>query len=203
MNEALQTTKIIWDLAGITKPLILASTSPRRADLLRCVGCPFEVVPPEFTEDRYNTWDDGELLLHRAVQKAESVRLNHPDNAVLAADTIVKLDERIFGKPQNSSDAVDMLRALSGRDHQVWTAMCYFPERALPQRTTLCSTEVTFRSLSDEEISTYIKTGEPLDKAGAYGIQGVGGLWIQSIRGCYFNVVGLPLSQLWDLVRAV
>lgn len=203
MNEGLYKAEIIWDLAGITKPIILASTSPRRAAVLRSVGCPFKVVPPDYGEDRYESWDDGELLLHRAVQKAESVRSNHPDNAILAADTIVRLDDRIFGKPQNSGEAASMLKALSGKNHEVWTAVCYFPEGALPKRTAVCCTEVSFRSLSEDEISAYIKTGEPLDKAGAYGIQGIGGLWIQSIRGCYFNVVGLPLSQLWDLVRAI
>jgi septum formation protein len=179
MNLTLKDAGIIWDLVGFRKPLILASSSPRRAEILRNIGCPFEVVPPDYVESEYKSWDGGELLFDSAVQKAENVRTKYPDRAVLAADTIVRRNEAVFGKPRDRKDAVRMLKALAGRKHEVWSAICYLPEGSVHRRADLCSTEVSFRSIGDREIAAYVETGEPLDKAGAYGIQGVGGLWIE------------------------
>lgn len=202
MNDLLPEARGIWQLCGIGEPIILASSSPRRAALLRAVGCPFEVVDPKFQEEEYGLWDAGELLIRRAVQKARSVREEYPANPILAADTVVLLGDRVFGKPRSKNDAVEMLQALSGRTHEVVTALCYMPAGEQTCKTATSRTSVAFRSLTPEEISAYIITGEPLDKAGAYGIQGIGGLWVRKIQGCYFNVVGLPLSQLWDLFTA-
>ncbi|RJP80200.1 MAG: septum formation protein Maf [Candidatus Zixiibacteriota bacterium] len=191
-----------WRRAGVSEPLILASSSPRRADLLRAVGCPFEVVPPDYDEGSYGPWDGGEHLRSLAVEKAERVRALRRGRTVLAADTVVLVDNRVLGKPADPVEAAAMLSLLSGREHEVWTALCYFPPGGGPARQAAVSTRVTFRALSAGEIAAYVATGEPLDKAGAYGIQGLGGLWISRIEGCYFNVVGLPLSALWDLVQS-
>lgn len=203
MSDFLSAVKEIWEVCGIRKPIILASSSPRRAAILGAVGCPFKVVTPALQEKDYGLWDGGELLGQRAVQKAESVRAKFPNDAILAADTVVLLGERVFGKPENGEDAVSMLRSLSGRTHEVRTALCYFPARGQAPSMATSRTLVTFRPLTSNEISAYVNTGEPLDKAGGYGIQGIGGLWVRSIEGCYFNVVGLPLSQLWDLLKVV
>lgn len=203
MDDSLQRSRELWKLARIQKPIILASGSPRRADLLRAVGCPFRVVLPDSPEDDYGSWDGGELLRRRAVQKAESIALKYPYDSILSADTVVRLRENVFGKPNDAHRAVEMLQALSECTHEVWTALCLLPGSERSPRIELCSTEVTFRSLSEEEIRVYVSTGEPLDKAGAYGIQGLGALWVRSIHGCYSNVVGLPLSRLWDLFKAI
>jgi septum formation protein len=202
MSEPVNQIHPIWDRFGLKSPLILASSSPRRAALLKAIGCPFEVIPPDEVESDYIIWDDGELLRRWAVQKAESVHLNVPNRYVLAADTVIRLDDRIFGKPSNQKEAAEMLALLSGRVHQVWTAMHLFRSGEKRGRTTISCTRVTFRHLNHQEIEAYIQTGEPMDKAGAYGIQNLGGLWVEKIEGCYFNVVGLPLSKLWDLLTS-
>ncbi|TKJ41009.1 septum formation protein Maf [candidate division LCP-89 bacterium B3_LCP] len=192
----------IWQLCEFKKPLILASTSPRRAAILKGIDLPFEVAAPKYDEEPYSQWDAGELLLKKAVQKAESVKGDWADHAILSADTIVLLNRKVFGKPRDAEEAEEMLTALSGRTHHVWSSLCYIPEWHGEVRTTTCRTKVNFRNFTDKEIKAYVSTGDPLDKAGGYGIQSIGGLWVQNIQGCYFNVVGLPLSQLWDLIRA-
>ncbi|MCX6639092.1 MAG: Maf family protein [bacterium] len=189
-----------WERAGITRPIILASSSPRRAAILRSLGCPFEVVPPDFDEGEYGPWDGGELLRRRSVEKASAIRLKRPGRAVLSADTIVVLNQQVFGKPADAAQATLMLKRLSEKEHQVWSAICFLPMDSSVPRIKLCSTRVMFHALGEAEISAYVDTGEPLDKAGAYGIQEIGGLWVSRIEGCYFNVVGLPVSQLWDLL---
>ncbi len=189
-----------WKKAGIVKPIILASGSPRRADLLMQIGLPFEVVVPDIVEDSYGLWDDSKLLRRHAIKKAKAVKAIHPDRSVLAADTVVRIDSRVFGKPRSEQDAADMLKKLSGRRHEVWTAVCFLPETLPIEKIAITKTEVTFRDLTEADISAYVASGESMDKAGAYGIQGIGGLWVNHVQGCYFNVVGLPVSQLWDLL---
>lgn len=193
----------IWKSVGITEPIILASNSPRRAEILRAAGCPFEVFDPRVQEESYGFWDDGELLQRKAVQKAESTALKYTERNILAADTVVRLDARVFGKPRNAEEAISILHKLSGKTHEVWTAICYLPAGEGLNHTGMSRSEVQFRSLSAEEINAYVRTGEPLDKAGAYGIQGIGGLWVQSISGCYFNIVGFPLGLFWDLLKKI
>ncbi len=168
--------RAFWSQVGLHEPLILASSSPRRATLLQAIGCPFEVVKPEVLEGAYGPWDGGEILLSRAVQKAAKVRLSFPARAILAADTVVVLDEAVLGKPADRKEAFAMLRALSGRTHEVWTALAFFLERDRSAKTALTQTMVTFSHLSPAEIQAYLETGEGLDKAGAYGIQGIAGL---------------------------
>ncbi len=192
----------VWRLAGIDQPIILASGSPRRAEILKSIGCPFEVFIPAIDEEKYSAWDNGELLQRSAVQKAEDIAGRNPAKTVLAADTVVRLDSLVFGKPGSSQEADDTLRALSGKTHEVWTALCLIREGYEKRHTGICSTTVAFRELSDAEIRAYIASGEPTDKAGSYGIQGMGALWVKRIEGCYFNVVGLPVSLFWDLLNA-
>ena len=191
----------LWNLRGIAHPIILASASPRRADILRAIGLPFRRIPPKIREGDYGPWDGGEKLRQRALKKAQLVARQHPDRAVLSADTVVLLDLEVLGKPIDRERARNMLERLSGRWHEVWTALCFRPSFQSDIRTTLCTTRVLFRLLAKDEIQRYVESGEPLDKAGAYGIQGTGGLWVREIQGCYFNVVGLPVSELWDLLN--
>lgn len=175
--------------------LILASGSPRRRELLERVGLTdFTVCPADIDEVVEPGLTPQETVLSLSQQKARAVWETHPHALVLAADTIVCLDRRILGKPHDRQEAVQMLRALSGRSHQVCTGFTLLREG---QAESGCEESlVLFRDLSQEEISAYVATGEPMDKAGAYGIQGLGALLVQGIRGDYYNVMGLPLCRL-------
>ncbi|MBU0517320.1 septum formation protein Maf [bacterium] len=192
----------IWELAGLSTPLILASNSPRRATILRSVGCPFTAVSPVDDDDEgaYDRWDDGKILIERAVLKAVGAAESYPGRIILAADTVIQYRDRLFGKPEHASTAKMMLSELSGKTHTVWTAIALLLYSTEKIKTALVSTQVTFRDLSSKEIDAYIQTGEPLDKAGGYGIQEIGGLWVKRLEGCYYNVVGLPISTFWELL---
>jgi septum formation protein len=179
--------------------IVLASASPRRQELLRFLDFPFEVIPsayeevvPEFHKD------PAELATHLALEKALDVARGHPDALVIGADTVVALGSRIYGKPRDAEDARRMLRELSGHTHAVVTGVAVVPPSTAGTgpRVFGTGTEVVFRELDEREIRAYVKTGEPLDKAGAYAIQGYGGLLIERIAGDYPNVVGLPLTAL-------
>jgi septum formation protein len=180
-------------------PLILASASPRRRELLGLLQLPFEVVPSEYEEPLPDTHHDPQgLAVWFATEKALDVLRRHPDRLVIGADTVVALGERVYGKPRNAEDAKRMLRELSGQTHQVITGVAVvFQNEGGPRVHPLsATTDVTFRQLQEGEIEAYVATGEPMDKAGAYAIQGHGGLLIEGIRGDYPNVVGLPLTPL-------
>lgn len=175
--------------------VILASASPRRLQLLQQIGIDAKVHPAAFEEVSGAAVQADDVVLANARGKCRAVADACGDALpVVAADTVVVLDDRILGKPQDAKEAFAMLSALSGRTHKVLTgvAVCYRGRQA----AEVCSTEVVFRSLSSEEIRAYIATGEPLDKAGAYGIQGRGAVFVEKIDGCYNNVVGLPLTRL-------
>ena len=173
--------------------LILASASPRRREILKNAGFEFEVKTSEADEtlpDGISPEDAVELL---AKLKNEAVRAES-DTTVISADTIVVCDGKILGKPKDEADAFDMLRTLSGREHFVYTGVCL---RKGEKKTVFFEkTAVYFYELCDSEISAYITTGEPMDKAGAYGIQGNGAVLVKKIDGDYLNVVGLPLARL-------
>lgn len=173
--------------------LILASASPRRKELLKNAGYEYEVCPAdidETTPDRVEPKVACEIL---ARKKAQAVLEENPDAVVLGSDTIVVLGNRILGKPQDEEDAKAMLRALSGRVHQVYTGLCVCSkEKTL---SLVSEANVRFYELSDDTIDAYIKTGEPMDKAGAYGIQAIGSMLVKSIEGDYFTIVGLPLAK--------
>ncbi len=179
---------------------VLASQSPRRQSLLRVFGRPF-VVHPAHVEEHLPAYTARPAALGKrlAYAKAQAVAPCYDDALIIAADTLVIVDGRVLGKPADESEAFEMLRLLAGRTHTVITALCLLARQG--GATTHCvfdapRTRVAFRPLSDECIRWYIGTGEPFDKAGAYGIQEYGALLIDKVQGCYFNVVGLPLATL-------
>jgi septum formation protein len=191
--------------------LVLASASPRRRELLTQAGFTFEVHPAHIPEDPNPNEDPIAYVIRLAREKAEAVfaeitnataseeRASAPPQVVLGADTTVTLDNQILGKPENEADAARMLRLLSGRTHRVITGVAV----VTAQRTEVAAevTGVRFLTLSDEEIAAYVATGEPMDKAGAYAIQGRAARWIPRIEGDYFNVVGLPLALVSTLLE--
>jgi len=184
---------MIWNRAD---ELILASASPRRAELLRQIGIPFRQVVSGVDEDLHDPADPDEHVRELSRRKAEDVAGRLGSGIVLGADTVVVLDEHILGKPADAREAGEMLAMLSGRTHKVYTGLALIDAARKTTVSHVEVTEVTFRELSDDEIADYVATGEPMDKAGAYGIQGKGSLLVSGIKGCYFNVVGLPLAGL-------
>ena len=184
--------------AEIQRNLVLASASPRRREILARLGFEFEVLPTGVEEDANHSEDHARFTVLLAERKAEEARKACPRKTVIAADTIVVCGESRLGKPSDSFQAAAMLRMLSGRGHEVITGIALFG----PNGTRLSDaerTKVFFRRLSDEEITKYIATGEPFGKAGAYAIQGYAAPFIEKIEGCYFNVVGLPVSLLFRM----
>lgn len=188
----------------MSKPtkLILASTSPRRAEILRNAGLDFEVFPASIDESRspreaapVYVWRVAELKARTAMSR---LRANsHRDcNVILAADTVVAVDGDVLGKPRSEDDARRMLRRLSGKWHDVFTGLAVLVRQSHRTVVVVEKTRVEFAQLSASEIDEYIQSEEPLDKAGAYAIQGRGGKFILRIEGCYFNVMGLPLARL-------
>ncbi len=183
--------------------LILASASPRRRELLAQAGFSFEVFPAHIPEDPLLDEDPIAYVTRLAREKAQAVykQLGDPEAVILGADTTVSLDNHILGKPDDNADAARMLRMLSGRTHRVITGVAVVSAMAAEIAAEV--TAVRFLTLSDEEIAAYIATGEPMDKAGAYAIQGRAARWIPRVEGCYFNVVGLPLALVSTLLEAV
>lgn len=180
--------------------LILASQSPRRKELLGLFRIPFAVQIADIDETIDPACPPCEEVARVSRQKAEAIP-HTDDDVVIAADTIVVCDGKILGKPADEADAFRMLRLLSGKDHQVMTGLT-----VLRGNTATVCTEVTdihFRELSDKEIAAYIRTGEPMDKAGSYGIQGGAALFAEKIVGDYFNVVGLPVCRLGQILREI
>ncbi len=180
--------------------LVLASRSPRRRELLTCAGIPFLVRPADVDE----SWLEGEAptahVERLARQKARAVSAT-PDEIVLGADTVVVLDGAILGKPADEADAVRMLRRLSGREHQVLTGVCL--KRGPVELVASETTTVRFSTLREEEIEAYVASGEPMDKAGAYAIQGLASKFVERIEGCYFNVVGLPVARVYRMLKSL
>ena len=185
--------------------LVLASASPRRAELLRTAGVPFEVVvAPDSAETaiagRLDRGDPDGYAVALAAAKAEAVAAAHPGRLVLGADTVVVLDGEILEKPRDPDEAADMLMRLQGRRHTVVTAVALRGAVAGPLQAAE-RTDVEFLPLTPDAVAAYVATGEPLDKAGAYGIQGYGAMMVRRVEGCYFNVMGLPLARLGGLLR--
>lgn len=181
-------------------PLVLASISPRRKSLLEAIGIPLIVHPSGVVETGF-TGSPGQVVMGWASRKAGAVAPEYPRNPVLGADTMVFLNGRPLGKPEDENEAAEMLGAMSGRWHSVFGGVCliFGNEKRLFHRET----RVLFRDISVREISAYVETGEPMDKAGAYGAQGHGGLFVREIRGCWFNVVGLPLPDVVMALRSM
>jgi septum formation protein len=184
-----------------SKPkLILASASPRRAELLRNAGIPFVVEVAKIDESRRKNEPPTEYVRRLAAEKARTVAERRQGDFVLGADTIVVVDEQVLEKPRNAEDAARMLKLLSGRRHLVTTGVGLI---GLTQVEDIRheTTEVFFSPLSGADIRWYVETGEPMDKAGAYGIQGLASRWVEKIVGCYFNVVGLPVPLVWKMLK--
>jgi septum formation protein len=171
---------------------VLASSSPRRQELLRNAGVKFLLCPAHIPEVPGRDESPRAFSERMAKEKARAVRLTMPDNTVLAADTVVSVDRELLLKPRDARDAVRMLRLLSGRKHLVTTGVCLIGDGFEDVHSE--TTEVEFRRLGEEEIQEYVESGEPMDKAGAYAIQGGAARWISKIEGDYSNVVGLPVG---------
>jgi septum formation protein len=170
--------------------LVLASGSPRRRELLGLLGVPFDVVSPDVDESPLPGEGPTDHVLRIASAKANAVARRRPESLVLAADTVVDLDDRILGKPVDAADAARMLRALSGREHRVHTGV------VVADDAELVTTVVRFDELFPADVERYVATGEPLDKAGAYAIQGAGAAFVREVRGSVTNVIGLPLAEV-------
>ncbi len=183
-------------------PLILASQSPRRKKLLEQIGFSFKVVPSEIDEVIDPTLSPAENAKQLSLKKALSVMSKIKNGIIVGADTIVVYKNQILGKPASKSEAIKMLKMLSGKSHFVYTGLALVNAETKKYITDVVCTEVHFRKLKDEEIREYVKTGSPMDKAGAYGIQDdYGAVFVERINGCYYNVVGLPLAKFYLLMK--
>ncbi len=180
--------------------LVLASKSPRRTEILNFAGVPHLVHPSSVDETSMEGLPEN-IVVHWAVAKAANVALKYPDHPVLGADTMVFRDGVLLGKPEDREQAYKMLKSLSGRWHTVYGGVALMWQNRGLSFSFAEATRVKFRNLSDSEIMAYIATGEPMDKAGSYGIQGQGCVLIERVEGCYFNVMGLPVSRFLNRFR--
>ena len=183
------------------KQIILASASPRRKELLERIGLKFEVEPSNYEEDMPPGLEPHQLARNISLKKAQAVATKHKNAVVIAADTFVVLNSQILGKPHTEQDARNMLELLSGRPHSVITAFSIIDTGNNKTLSRSVETKVYVRKLSPAEIDAYVKTKEPLDKAGAYATQGLGAVLVERIEGDYFNVIGLPLSALTEALK--
>jgi septum formation protein len=194
----------LQDLLHLSIPIVLASASPRRKSLLTQIGMEFIVVPSAFPEESVlRTLPPAEYVQTLATSKAQWVACQVEETAlVIGADTVVVWDGEIFNKPTSPAEAMTMLQTLSGKTHTVYTGVALVTAGGKVVKTAVQNTDVTFRTLTEREITAYIATGSPLDKAGAYGIQDdFGAVFVEKIQGCYYNVVGLPLSLLYTMLK--
>ena len=181
--------------------LILASSSPRRRELMRVIGVPFRVVPSRVEETPHAGEPFRNFVRRAAREKGEEVASRYPEAFVLAADTVVVVGNRMLGKPEDRADGARMLRLLQGREHRVHTAVCLLRRSTGYADEAVETTRVAFRSLTGQEIRAYLRTGESDDKAGAYAAQGRGNLLIERISGSYTNVVGLPMTRVLEMLQ--
>lgn len=178
--------------------IILASRSPRRREILTLMEIPFEVIESHVQEIPPEGATPEELVKALAEQKARAVFAQHPEDCVIGADTVVDLDGRVLGKPHTPERAKEYLRLLSGRSHIVYTGICLLTPGHIDVRSV--RTDVTFRPMSEEEIDWYVNTGDPLDKAGSYGVQGPASLFVDHLEGNYFNIIGMPAPTLYEML---
>lgn len=188
-------------LENIMKSIILASSSPRRKELLEKIGLKFQTVSVDYVENLNYRINPLELARELSAGKARAAAVNHPESIIIAADTFVALDDDLLGKPHTEAEATRMLSQISGRELSVITG---FTIMGMPQNKVISravETRVFIKQLTQKEITDYVKTGEPLDKAGAFAIQGLGSLIVKKIEGDFFNVVGLPVFTLAQDLR--
>lgn len=181
--------------------IILASTSPRRRELLSQIGVRFEAIASGESEDVSSSLSAEATVLLLAERKATALALKHRDALVIGGDTVISLDGAVIGKPSSSDSAALLLKAMSGRTHQVVSGVALLCADRNIREVFSVTTDVSFGSFGDDVIKRYVATGEPLDKAGGYAIQGAGALLVESVRGSYYNVVGLPLFELARALR--
>ncbi len=184
-------------------PLILASASPRRERLLALLGLPFVVRPADVEEANHRGEGPEAMAARLSLAKARAVSLAAPGSVVIAADTLVYLDGRVWGKPADGGEAADTLRRLRGRPHVVFSGVTIISSRSGWQRTEVAATTVHMRCYGDDEIAAYVSSGDPLDKAGAYAIQYRDFCPVERVEGCYANVMGLPLCHVYGMLSAV
>lgn len=183
------------------RQIVLASASPRRKELLELIGLKFKVVVSSYEEDMTLQLSPRGLACLLSAKKAEDVALRCPDALVIAADTFIDLKGHLLGKPQTPAEAKQMLRSLSNRSHEVITGFTVLDTASGAKISKAVATKVYFKKLTQREIDAYVASGEPMDKAGAYAIQGLGSIIIKKIDGDYFNVIGLPLNALTSALR--
>lgn len=184
------------------RKIILASTSPRRKELVELLGVPFEAVASAYEEDMSLSLPPRELVQHLALGKAQAVADSYSDALVIGGDTIVVLEGQVMGKPHTPEKAREMLEVLRGVTHQVMTGLAVVDTATGEVRSSVSVTDVTFKTYSDKEIENYVKTGEPLDRAGAYAIQGYASLFVEKIDGDYQGVLGLSARELSKALEA-
>lgn len=183
--------------------IILASASPRRAELMALAGIQFSVVPADICEDVLPWEAPADHVMRLSREKADAVAATNDGRFFIGADTIVVLDGAILGKPVDGADAMRMLSGLSGRDHEVITGFTVFDRDSGVHISRSVCTEVTFKTLEEKEIAAYIASGCPMDKAGAYAIQGGAVHFVRSINGSYTNVIGLPMTELYEVLQTM
>ncbi|KXS36683.1 MULTISPECIES: Maf family protein [unclassified Candidatus Frackibacter] len=183
------------------KKIVLASASPRRQELLEQIGVDFVTIPSNIDEGQIRIKSPTKLARHLALSKAKNVAKRVGNSLVIGADTIVVYEDEVLGKPNSKDEAFTMLSKLSGKEHQVITGLAVIDTNTLNQKVIYEVTEVTMRQFTNQEISDYIATGEPMDKAGAYAIQERGAIFVDKITGSFSNVVGLPLTKLFVICQ--
>lgn len=185
------------------KKIILASNSPRRKEILENLNIKFDIISPDADEDSVDKTLPAHLYVENlaSIKAFAAVKKTALEKIVIGADTVVTLDDKFLLKPKGEEDAFNMLKSLSGRSHSVYTGICVVNSHTAQSCIAYEKTDVYFRKLSEDEIISYIKTGECMDKAGAYGIQGLGSIFIEKINGDYFNVVGLPVCRLAKILK--
>lgn len=181
--------------------IILASASPRRAELLKQIGVVFELAPSQIEERPHPDEAPADYITRIARAKVIAVARERSAGLIIGADTVVVLNGQVMGKPENETDAQKMLRQLSGKWHAVLTGVALYDVQTRHEVADYEKTLVKFAQMTDAEIEWYVRTGEPMDKAGAYGIQGLGGLFVDEVAGNYYNVVGLPIPLVYRLAR--
>lgn len=186
---------LIW-YSGSMRKLVLASFSPRRKSLLELLGIPFTIDPSMRAEVVDKAMEPEDVAKELSLQKAQDVASKYTDAVILGADSIVVLGKTIFGKPKNRKQAQEMLQRLQGTTHQIITGVTLLDTKIKGTKTFSSISTVTLRPMREEEIAWYVATGEPMDKAGSYAVQGKGGIFVKEINGDYFGIVGLPLFQL-------
>ena len=183
--------------------IVLASESPRRVDILRTLGISFSIIPPDIDETKLKDETPQEFVARISYEKANKVGQHFPDKWVIAADTIVVLKGKVLGKPKDERDAFNMLRTLRGKWHKVITGYCVLNLLKNVVYRDIVETKVFLRHMTDDEITRYIKTSEPMGKAGSYAVQGKGGYMVKEIKGSYTNVVGLPICEIAEALLSL